>query len=215
MVERWAFTNLNRSKMNHSFSFPWLARFPVEKCCIPLRSKRVERADYQHRSPRDRLSSPKPKRRLLDWPADVRELVRHLELERYYIIGVSAGGPYALACAHEPAENELLGLGIVAGMGPWALGTKGASIDLKVTLNLVAYASWLARYLMNSKIVKPYSRPGLSQAGANDEISNEGYVTRGSSVNEVSRKSGHHDCCYARELQAGYRSHPWCRMDRC
>ncbi|KAJ5443944.1 uncharacterized protein N7458_007816 [Penicillium daleae] len=100
------------------------------------------------------LSSPQPKRKLLDWPADVRELVRHLKLERYFIIGVSAGGPHALACAHEPAENELLGVGIVSSPGPWALGTKGLRIDLKVTLNAVAYAPWLVRYIMNSKFVK-------------------------------------------------------------
>ncbi|KAJ5911330.1 uncharacterized protein N7473_000633 [Penicillium subrubescens] len=105
------------------------------------------------------LSSPQPKRKLLDWPVDVRELVRHLKLERYYIIGVSAGGPHALACAHERAENELLGVGIVSGPGPWALGTKGASIDLKVTLNLVAYAPWLVRYFMNSKIGRPAQDP--------------------------------------------------------
>ncbi|KAJ5364352.1 uncharacterized protein N7496_010065 [Penicillium cataractarum] len=101
------------------------------------------------------LSSPQPKRKLLDWPADVRELVRYLKLERYYIIGVSAGGPHALACAHETAENELLGVGIVSGPGPWALGTKGASLDLKAILNAIAYAPWLVRYFMNSTFVKP------------------------------------------------------------
>lgn len=105
------------------------------------------------------LSSPQPKRKLLDWPADIRELVRYLKLKRYYIIGVSAGGPHALACAHETAENELLGVGIVSGPGPWALGTKGASLDLKVTLNAVAYAPWLVRYFMNATIVKPAQDP--------------------------------------------------------
>lgn len=85
--------------------------------------------------------------------------MRGLKLERYYIIGVSAGGTHALACVHEPAEYELLGVGIVSGPGLWALDTKGASIDLKVTLNLVAYTPWLVRYVMNSKIVRPGQDP--------------------------------------------------------
>ena len=105
------------------------------------------------------LSSPRPSRKLLDWPVDVRELVRHLKLERYYILGVSAGGPHALACAHEPAEKELLGVGVVSGPGPWTLGTQGATLDLRVTLNIVAYAPCLARYFMNSQIVKPAQDP--------------------------------------------------------
>lgn len=56
------------------------------------------------------LSSPQPKRKLLDCLIDVRELVRYLKLERYYIIGASACGPHTLTCAHGSAENDLLGI---------------------------------------------------------------------------------------------------------
>jgi pimeloyl-ACP methyl ester carboxylesterase len=41
------------------------------------------------------LSTFQPGRRLLDWPADVQFLARHLEMERYSILGGSGGGPYA------------------------------------------------------------------------------------------------------------------------
>jgi pimeloyl-ACP methyl ester carboxylesterase len=37
----------------------------------------------------------------LDFAGDVREVVDALEIERFAVIGVSAGGPYALAVARE------------------------------------------------------------------------------------------------------------------
>jgi pimeloyl-ACP methyl ester carboxylesterase len=46
-------------------------------------------------------SDPCLGRTVLDFAADVRELAGFLGLERFDVIGVSAGGPYALAIAHE------------------------------------------------------------------------------------------------------------------
>ena len=45
------------------------------------------------------LSDFKKGRRLLDWPDDVVDLAATLQLERFAVAGVSAGGPYAMACA--------------------------------------------------------------------------------------------------------------------
>ena len=45
------------------------------------------------------LSTYQPGRRLLDWPEDVRELTESLGIERFAVMGWSAGGPYAAACA--------------------------------------------------------------------------------------------------------------------
>ena len=30
---------------------------------------------------------------------DLQQLVDHLEVQRFFVVGVSGGGPYALACA--------------------------------------------------------------------------------------------------------------------
>lgn len=109
------------------------------------------------------LSSPHPNRKLLDWPADVRALARHLSLDRYYVLGVSAGGPYALACAHELSEDELIGVGVISGMGPWHLGTKGVSLELRVLLNAFAYAPWLARFMMNTMFAASAQDPDPSK----------------------------------------------------
>ena len=46
-------------------------------------------------------SDPKDGDRLLDWPDDVAEAADQLGLERFAVQGMSAGGPYALACAHQ------------------------------------------------------------------------------------------------------------------
>ena len=44
-------------------------------------------------------SDPKDGDRLLDWPADVAEAADQLGIETFAVQGMSAGGPYALACA--------------------------------------------------------------------------------------------------------------------
>lgn len=44
-------------------------------------------------------SDPQPHRRLADWPGDVVQLADHLGIDRFAVVGWSAGGPHALACA--------------------------------------------------------------------------------------------------------------------
>ena len=46
------------------------------------------------------LSDPKVGDRLLDWPSDIAEAADQLGIRRFAVQGMSAGGPYALACAH-------------------------------------------------------------------------------------------------------------------
>jgi len=45
-------------------------------------------------------SDPREGDRLLDWPSDVAEAADQLGIARFAVQGMSAGGPYALACAH-------------------------------------------------------------------------------------------------------------------
>jgi pimeloyl-ACP methyl ester carboxylesterase len=62
-------------------------------------------------------SSPEPQRSILSWAADVAQLADHLDLRRFGVLGVSCGGPYALACALRLSERVSY-VGLVAGMGP-------------------------------------------------------------------------------------------------
>ncbi len=45
-------------------------------------------------------SDPQPGRTILSFAQDVNELVEHLGLDQFSVVGVSAGGPYALALSH-------------------------------------------------------------------------------------------------------------------
>jgi pimeloyl-ACP methyl ester carboxylesterase len=63
------------------------------------------------------LSSPHPNRKLLDWPADISQLAGHLDVERFYVMGWSAGGPHALACAYKLPGRVIAGA-IVSGLAP-------------------------------------------------------------------------------------------------
>jgi pimeloyl-ACP methyl ester carboxylesterase len=45
------------------------------------------------------LSDPCPGRRIADFPTDVERVADRLGLGRFAVVGVSAGGPYAIACA--------------------------------------------------------------------------------------------------------------------
>lgn len=50
-------------------------------------------------------SDPKAGRQLIDWPSDMAALADHLNIDRFLLIGVSGGGPYAIACAHQLADR--------------------------------------------------------------------------------------------------------------
>jgi pimeloyl-ACP methyl ester carboxylesterase len=64
------------------------------------------------------LSDFQPSRRLTGWPTDVAELADALDLERFAVVGVSGGGPYAAVCAWAMPER-VSGAGVVSGVGPF------------------------------------------------------------------------------------------------
>lgn len=70
------------------------------------------------------LSDFQSDRRLIDWPNDVIELADMLGIERFSVLGISGGGPYALACAGK-MPHRITAAGVVCGLGPvyldWAI----------------------------------------------------------------------------------------------
>jgi pimeloyl-ACP methyl ester carboxylesterase len=60
------------------------------------------------------LSTYRPGRRLLDWPADIAALADALAIERFAVVGFSGGGPYAVACAHK-IRDRVVSCGVVSG----------------------------------------------------------------------------------------------------
>lgn len=62
-------------------------------------------------------SDPKPGRNLLDWADDIAALADALKIERFAVVGVSGGGPGALACAWK-LRQRLTSVGVVACAAP-------------------------------------------------------------------------------------------------
>jgi pimeloyl-ACP methyl ester carboxylesterase len=58
-----------------------------------------------------------PSRNFDDWPADVATVADHLGIDRFGVLGYSAGGPYVVASARALPER-LTFAGIVSGVGP-------------------------------------------------------------------------------------------------
>lgn len=94
------------------------------------------------------LSDPLPGRRLPDWADDVAALADALAIERFAVVGISGGGPYAIACAYR-MPTRLTAVGVVSGLGPLS----GAALvrrlgpRYRVALALARHAPWLLRGL--------------------------------------------------------------------
>jgi len=63
------------------------------------------------------LTEPRQDRSLCAWTDDVASLADQLGIDRFSVVGVSGGGPCALACAHQMPER-VTALGLVASLGP-------------------------------------------------------------------------------------------------
>jgi len=63
------------------------------------------------------LSDFQPHRAIIDWAADVGDLADHLNINRFTVLGISGGGPYAAVCAAGLA-GRVHNLLLVCSMGP-------------------------------------------------------------------------------------------------
>lgn len=63
------------------------------------------------------LSQYQSHRTFMDWSDDLTTLADDLGIDRFTVIGVSGGGPYAAACAWKIPER-LKSVGIICGLGP-------------------------------------------------------------------------------------------------
>lgn len=63
------------------------------------------------------ISTAQPGRELLDWPDDISSLADHLGIDKFFVLGWSAGGPHALACAYKHQDRIISGA-LVGGLAP-------------------------------------------------------------------------------------------------
>jgi pimeloyl-ACP methyl ester carboxylesterase len=106
------------------------------------------------------LSDFQPRRGLADWPRDVDQLADALGLERFAVLGISGGGPYAAACAWG-LPKRLTAVGIVSGLGPLAApgATEGMSRQNRLLFGVVGRLPVLPRVLMAVTAPRATKRP--------------------------------------------------------
>lgn len=85
-------------------------------------------------------SSLDPNRTMLSTVKDMEVLVNHLELEKYGILGISGGGPYALACAKAHPAQKVRAISVVCGLGSYDMGFWGMAWPNYLGWT---YASWM------------------------------------------------------------------------
>ena len=73
-------------------------------------------------------------RTMLDWPEDVRALMKHLRIEKFSVIGVSGGAPHAMSCAVRLSEH-IYKVGLVSGLG--YLGDMHSAEQLRKPFTLI------------------------------------------------------------------------------
>ncbi|KAI6091689.1 Alpha/Beta hydrolase protein [Hypoxylon rubiginosum] len=81
-------------------------------------------------------STHAPNRSLLSFTDDVLAVADHLHIERFAVVGMSGGCPYALACLYSLPRGRLLGAMVVSGMYPASLGLDGMMFMNKVIFTL-------------------------------------------------------------------------------
>ena len=95
------------------------------------------------------LSDFQPERTLLDWPDDVIELADHLGLDKFVVIGISGGGPYAAVCAYKIPER-LTYCGIGAGIGPINFSKKGMMRSNRIGLFIARRFPFLLKTMIKA-----------------------------------------------------------------
>ena len=77
---------------------------------LPVRLLAFDRPGYG-------TSTAQPGRTLLDWPRDVDEVTRRLGIDRFHVVGLSGGAPYAASVAYALPER-VLGVALVSPVPP-------------------------------------------------------------------------------------------------
>jgi pimeloyl-ACP methyl ester carboxylesterase len=107
-------------------------------------------------------SDPVPGRRVVDFAGDVRELADALELPALSVVGVSAGGPYALAVAHALGAR-VRRVSVCSSLSPLCAPhrTPGMQCRIRLALMLLARQPAACRVLGDAALPAIARHPGI------------------------------------------------------
>ena len=103
------------------------------------------------------LSTFKPKRKLLDWPDDITQLADALGYDTVAVVGLSAGGPYALACALRIPER-LANVGVIASAPPMHIKRMRVNMGQLTNMNYFLFRYARPLLYLGGRIYRAYAR---------------------------------------------------------
>ncbi|RRS30701.1 MAG: hypothetical protein P794_05865 [Epsilonproteobacteria bacterium (ex Lamellibrachia satsuma)] len=93
------------------------------------------------------LSTFQEDRRIVDFVDDITYLADRLQVDHFSVMGVSAGTPYALACAYK-IPHRILSCGIISGIAPvFEFGTEHMLKENRIFIFLAQKLPWFVRPL--------------------------------------------------------------------
>ncbi len=109
------------------------------------------------------LSSHDSKRTFLSYPTDILELAAYLGVSQFRVLGVSGGGPYALACLKSLPKETCLGRQIVSAIYPLKFGMKEMSLMRQMVMHLSYWTPGLLGWLMDWQLGGAARDPDLKK----------------------------------------------------
>ena len=117
-------------------------------------------------------SDPLSEGRVVDWATDMATLADTLEIHRFRVLGLSGGGPYALACA-AILPDRVIKVSLVSALGPLDApgSTVGMALPNRLVLRLARSAPAVVRpgLWLTSALLRRF--PGLYLRGLTPHVS--------------------------------------------
>lgn len=105
-------------------------------------------------------STPAPGRTLLSFARDAELLADQLGYDRFAVLGVSAGGPYALACAHE-SPRRVIAAAVVSCMTPGGCATADLPPPVRLGLRLLRRRPRMCARVADALLAIARRNPGV------------------------------------------------------
>ncbi len=106
-----------------------------------------------------------PKGTILDFAKDVKQLTEYLRIDKFSVIGMSAGSPFALAIAYLFPEN-IHKTSIISGFAPYnSKSKKHLSKEVRTMLSLAKSFPFLLKLLLNLQAKQLKKKPKKALKG--------------------------------------------------